>query len=775
MKENLDYLVFCAAVAVGSVALWRLLPKWRRRARFPWPVWIAIAGVLASNWRVVDQAGKAAGQSIQHVVESLAPTYAIELARMNHHRVSGATAPDDPTYLAITEAIGKWQTANAFAQDIYTVRKLPDGRNVFIVDPETDYDRNGKFEGPTEQRTPIGKEFVEEDTGMEAAFEGKPNFNPTVVRDEWGEWVGAWAPILDPEGKVDAVVGVDFEAHQWLAAIAGARKAAIGRAAMLVALLAIGGTAIALLRADNLNRREAEERSRRTEHRMALTLQHLPLGFIEWSFKGECIGWNPTAEKIFGYRPEEVLGREIFSRIVAPGAREHVDKMWAHLINQEGGTHSIHDGATKDGRAIVCEWFNTPLTDAGGKVMGAYSLVQDITERVNLENHVQHAQRLNAVGQLAAGVAHDFNNILTIITGHAGLVLDHAHLPTDARTDLERIEQAAHRASGLTRQLLAFSRKQALFPRPLHLGAAVQTSVKMLHRIVGDDITLQTKIAPGLPPIEADPAMLDQVVTNLVLNSRDALPRGGTVEISIDRVTVDQAMLRRHPDASPGEWVCLSVADNGTGIPPDKLGRIFEPFFTTKPTGQGTGLGLAVVHGIVKQHHGWIDVESSPGNGAAFRVYLPPTAKIPVEPALPPLDATEPTPVRRQKTILLAEDESLVRNLARMILERAGYRVLDAADGVQALQLWTEHRDQVDLLLTDMMMPNGVTGRELSQRLLADEPELPIVFASGYSLELTAPDFRASDRQLFLQKPYLTEELVATVRQCLGENQPVEA
>jgi PAS domain S-box-containing protein len=767
-----DYLIFAGCALFAFIVLEIVLRRTRERAKLPWPIWGIVSAILIGGWWTARNACEDTRENIQRLVSTLSPTYAIELERMGHAKIGLDTKPDDPAYLEIVDVIKKWQQANVFAHDIYTVRQLPDGNRVFIVDAETDYNRDGKYEGERESRTQIGETFDSPDSGLDLALAGQGNFNEQEVEDEWGIWVGSWAPIMI-NGKVEAVVGVDYAAERYGAAVSAANFNVIQRLALVLFAIGIGAAAFTIQRADLARRTEVEARSRRAEERMLLTVRKLPLGFIEWNEKAEVVAWNPSAERIFGFTGEEMLGKAVFPLIVPPGSREHVDKVWAGLMKQTGGTHSINDNVTKDGRVLICEWFNTPLIGPNGKVTGVFSLMQDITERVNLEKHVQHSQRLTAVGQLAAGVAHDFNNILTIITGQAGLLLGQDNIPKDVLPELERIEEAAIRAAGLTRQLLAFSRQQAMFARPLRLNEVVANAVTMLRRVLAADISLRTRLGEERLVIEADPAMLDQVITNLVLNARDAMPRGGSLAITTEVVEIDHTAALTDPDAQPGPAVRLSVSDTGMGMRPEQLQRIFEPFYTTKQTGHGTGLGLCVVHGIVKQHHGWIDVQSTPGQGTTFHLYFPPTDK---SPEATPIELPEPVQLavsRERKTILVVEDEPIVRELAGMILEREGFRVIEAEDGPTALRRWAEHGSEIDLLLTDMMMPNGITGRELSLRLLLERPDLPIIYASGYSVELTAPDFQPNERQIFLQKPYLTEQLVATVRRCLAQPEPV--
>ncbi len=653
--------------------------------------------------------------------------------------------------------------------DIYTMRRLPDGKIVLIVDAETDYDHNGKFEGSREQRTSIGEEYEKQTPGLLLALKGRTNFDADIVSDRWGEWVSAWSPIYDSKGKVDGVVGIDFDARDWLAAISEDRRNAITGIALILAFVALGSTALAMLNADLAERTAAEERYRKADERMQITISQMPVAFIEWDTRAIAKTWNPAAERIFGFKAEEMLDKQTFAAIVPPAARAQVDKVWSDLLANKAGSHSINDNITKHGRTIVCEWINTPLIGPDGKVDEVFSLAQDITERLNLEKRIQQGQRLNAVGQLAAGVAHDFNNILTIITGHAGLLLGHKDIPVNMRADLEHIESAALRASSLTHRLLAFSRQQAMFPRPIHLYEVVKNTAAMLSRTMGGNIAFKVRIGENLQPIDADPAMMEQVITNLVLNARDSMPRGGTLIVAVERVEIFGEATQNTPDAQPGTAVCLSVTDTGMGIAAEHLPHLFEPFFTTKKGGDGTGLGLSVVHGIVKQHRGWMEVESVVGKGTTVRAYFPPTDKQPeIEFSRRTVAGASPDTSGRSRTVLVVEDEPNVRKLACATLQRAGYQIIEAEDGPHALEVWTERKDEVDLLLTDMIMLNGITGGELAQLLLRERPGLPVIYASAYSMELTAPDLLETDRQAFLQKPYLVEQLVSAVQRCLS-------
>ncbi len=389
----------------------------------------------------------------------------------------------------------------------------------------------------------------------------------------------------------------------------------------------------------------------------------------------------------------------------------------------------------------------------------------DITERRQLEEQFRQSQKMEAVGQLAGGVAHDFNNILTIIQGHVGLVSTLEPLPPMAIESIRDIGEAAERAANLTRQLLAFSRRQVMQPRELNLNALVANMARMLRRVLGEDITLDLKSSAGLPAVNADAGMLEQVLLNLGVNARDAMPRGGelTIRTSVEELAEETA--RQTPDAQPGRFVCLSVSDTGSGIAPEHIAHIFEPFFTTKDVGKGTGLGLATVYGIVKQHRGWIAVTSELGRGTTFKIHLPALHV-----------SGEASEARREierapggnETILLVEDEKMVRQIARVLLQRLGYHVIEAESGADALRVWEESGEEIDLLLTDLVMPGGLNGRALAAQLLSIKPGLKVIYTSGYSADVMGKEFTAGSGDNFLQKPYELPVLASTIRRVLN-------
>lgn len=393
----------------------------------------------------------------------------------------------------------------------------------------------------------------------------------------------------------------------------------------------------------------------------------------------------------------------------------------------------------------------------------------DITARKDLENQVRQAAKMESIGTLAGGVAHDFNNLLTVIQGHVELLMMGGTIPPEAMDSLRQIATASDRAANLTQQLLTFSRKRRIQLKAIDLNEVVSNLSRMLHRIIGEDISLEVAFASNLPLVMADAGMIDQIVINLAGNARDAMPKGGRLAIRTETVALAPGANAPDCENRPGQFVMLRVQDSGSGIPPDVLGRIFEPFFTTKDVGKGTGLGLATVHGIVQQHQGWIDVESQVGEGTTFKVYLPASQNAPT--------ATPPAPSQAgirggQETIFVVEDEEIVRTVARDILKLHGYRILEASSGPHALEVWKERKDEIALLVTDIVMPHGINGVDLAQRCRLDRPALKVIFTSGYASPLETHDTVLLEaNNYFLQKPYSAHLLARMVREVLDQPQ----
>ena len=410
--------------------------------------------------------------------------------------------------------------------------------------------------------------------------------------------------------------------------------------------------------------------------------------------------------------------------------------------------------------------FAWTLHPAGtGNVVHCYG--EELTNRLSLEEQLRQSQKMESIGQLAAGVAHDFNNMLTIIQGHSSRLLADPKLAPAVQDTVLAVYGAAERAAGLTRQLLMFTRKNVMQPRPLDLRQVVGNMNKMLCRLLGETISLQFDPPPELPNIYGDPGMIEQVLMNLAVNARDAMAGGGILTIGLGEFYAGPDYLAGHPTARPGRFVRLQVTDTGCGMDADVRARIFEPFFTTKEVGRGTGLGLATVFGIVKQHAGWIDVASEPGQGATFTVFFPAS-----EAALPSETGetiVAPPVSRGSETVLVVEDEMVLREMAREFLAECGYRVIEAASGREALQVWGKHLTEINLLLTDMRMPEGISGMDLAEKMLAEQPGLRVILTSGYSDDMVSPELMKRTGSRFLPKPYSYAELTRIVRECLDD------
>ena len=422
------------------------------------------------------------------------------------------------------------------------------------------------------------------------------------------------------------------------------------------------------------------------------------------------------------------------------------------------GQNNLRLENTVAGRTLC--WSFYPIQ--ASQVVHCYA--EDVTERVELENRLRQSQKMESVGQLAAGVAHDFNNILTIIQGHSGLLQSSCGLSPAAVDSMRQVSLAAERAANLTRQLLVFSRKQLAQRQLIDLNEIVKEAGKMLRVLLGEPVHLHVDSQVSMPAIYADPGMIQQVLINLGVNARDAMPKGGHLTISASCVEVTDGHAERFPDARVGRFVCLKVCDTGCGMDDATLERIFEPFFTTKEPGQGTGLGLATVYGIVKQHQGWIEVTSAVGQGTQFNIYFPAASKSAEFDTDSLLSRKVPG---GHETILVVEDEVVLRELVLEILKLYGYKTIEAANGVQALAIWAERKSEIDLVLTDVMMPEGVSGRDLAEKILTDNPRMKIIYSSGYPMDVLGRDFFQKDGIHFLQKPYHPHNLAKILRECL--------
>lgn len=526
-------------------------------------------------------------------------------------------------------------------------------------------------------------------------------------------------------------------------------------------------TAIGAVLVEVTEQKRAEDALRESEGKFRELAENIDEVFwLTDPAKNQMLYISPSYEKIWG-RDCESLYRAPRTWLEAIHANDRARVAEAAIAKQGAGKYDeLYRILRPDG---TLRWIHDrafPIRNAAGEVYRVVGVAQDITEGKALEQQFRQLQKMESIGQLAGGVAHDFNNILTVIQGHASLIEMGRNLTPEISESVHEIAYAAEHAAGLTRQLLTFSRRQVIQPADVDLNQVISEIAKMLRRVLGEDITLHFQ-SVELPSIWADPGMMEQILMNLAVNARDAMPKGGCLAIQTSKIALNEAFVLQNPEASVGEFVCLTVGDTGSGISPENMSKIFEPFFTTKEVGKGTGLGLATVYGIVKQHEGWINVQSELNKGTTFTIYFPARK---ARPGTSKQKQVGEAIRGGKETILLVEDEDTLRLLVRNVLERYGYKILEANCGAAALDAWHEHHAKINLLLTDLVMPGGMTGRELADQLRQQKPALRVVFTSGYSADTVGKDFRLREGINFLQKPYPPRKLAQCVRDCLDSS-----
>ncbi|MGA2632243.1 MAG: PAS domain S-box protein, partial [Terriglobia bacterium] len=477
---------------------------------------------------------------------------------------------------------------------------------------------------------------------------------------------------------------------------------------------------------------------------------------------------NPEFTRVYGYTEAEVVGKTT-PRILKSGTLQPADyaSFWKTILEKRVARGEIVN-KTKNGRLVSVHSSVNPVLDEGGHIAGFLAIQRDVSERKQMEQQFRQAQKMEALGQLAGGVAHDFNNLLTVISGYSELLADGLGQDGPRIEQLKQIQNAAGRAASLTRQLLAFGRRQTMVMEVMDINSAVARAEKMLRRVIGENIELVTRPAPGLGRVKADPGQVEQVVINLAINARDAMPQGGKLIIATANVEVSPDDSRCRSGLKPGAYVLLTVADTGSGIDPRIKANIFEPFFTTKERGKGTGLGLATVYGIVQQSGGFVSVETELGSGSTFKVLLPRIE----QPLTPP--AMEPAAKNHRpctETVLVVEDEPPLRTMVRGILESCGYRVLEAGHGGEALAICERHEGPIHLVLTDVVMPQ-MGGPELALRLASRWPQVRILYMSGYTDDAIADAVERGANHDFIAKPFTPKTLTSKVREALDAKLP---
>jgi len=523
-----------------------------------------------------------------------------------------------------------------------------------------------------------------------------------------------------------------------------------------------------LLKQEITERKQAEEKLHREKEKFRILVEESPLGVSIIGEDGRYKYINPKFIEIFGYTLEDIsTGREWFAKVYPNEEhRNQVISAWISILKEPKRAEArpqIFTVTCKDGSKKVLHFFR-PVTMETGEHFVTY---EDITERKRLEAQLLQAQKMEAIGILAGGVAHDFNNILQTIQGYTDLAMMKVDETDPLYRDLKQIDLSAGRAASLTRQLLLFSRRQQMEFTPINLNTTVDNLLKMLHRLIGEDISIKTELDSELWTIQADAGTIEQTIMNLTVNARDAMPEGGTLTIKTENMHVDEDYCKTYTYAHPGRFVCLTVEDTGVGMDKETIQHIFEPFFSTKGTGKGTGLGLSVVYGIVKQHEGWLNVYSEPGQGSTFKVYLPAVSLKPEEETKEKISLGELQ--GNGERILLVEDEEGVREFAKRALCENGYVVFEAANGQEALNIFEKESGNFDLIFSDVVLP-GKTGLQLVDQLLSGKGDLRVLLSSGYTDHKSQWPLIRERGFRFLQKPYALTDLLRAIREAIGQD-----
>ncbi len=487
---------------------------------------------------------------------------------------------------------------------------------------------------------------------------------------------------------------------------------------------------------------------------------------IRTDLDGKVQSWNAAAERMYGYQASEMIG-ESFDKIIPEELRAEAQKAADRVSSEARVVHLATVRHGKNGARVDIDLTISPIKDYRGQIVALSRIARDVTQRNALEKQLQHARRLEVIGKLAGGIAHDFNNFLQVMRLHIEHLTRHQGIPNFVRSPLEQLQVLTDRAANMTSQLLMFARRQTVQIQPSELNGIVTQAMTLLAPLIGEQIMIWPELSTSPLTILADSGMMVQIILNLSLNARDAMPDGGMLRLITSGVDWNQPIPERFPEAKPGKYACLSVVDSGCGMNSEVLSHLFEPFFTTKDAGKGTGLGLAAVYGIVQQHQGFITVTSVENEGSTFNVYMPRTDKTPLPVSR---KSAAPKPRSQPRTLLFVEDEPLLRKIGVEMLRAEGYHVIEAANGPDALALFEQHRANIDLLISDMVMPGGVSGLQLGTHLQRIKPGLPVILLSGYSEEIVSAENSEMFRTTFLAKPYRYPALLGLIERSLAHS-----
>ncbi|HWL53883.1 MAG TPA: ATP-binding protein [Chthoniobacteraceae bacterium] len=608
MADHLDTLCFAVVLLAGFSIKYGCLVR-RDYRRFLWVDAVGLLLCLLCTWGLMVKLLERESRGIDTVMAQLLPLYAAELEEMEHARLPLALGRDDPAAAPFVQVYERWQHLNPMIEAFDTYRQLDNGELRRVMDPAA----------RGEPLPPLPVEMVE-------AFDGNAGRDRLPARPPGTPFLRAWYPLRDVEGRVEAALLISFDASGWYQTMHQSRLRILGIMSVIALLLAASTSLLAGQEGYRLEKRESERALRRSQSRLALHLCQTPLAAIEWDLRFRVREWNPSAERIYGYSAKEALGKSCYELMARESDREKIEELQRELLENSELVRTrstVMESRTRSGRTILCEYFHTVLIGADGEATGIATLCQDITERRRMEEKLRQSQKMKTIGNFAAMIAHDFNNILSIIQGHNDLILMTQRLPEEAARSAGEVGHAVRKASHLTRQLLTFSRRRELALEPVEVALLIEEVVHSTAPTLGAAITVKTGVAEGLPAIPGDAALLEQALVNLVLNARDAMPSGGTLflKAALREIALEQAApLGR---AREGRFVEIAVQDTGSGIPLERQKEVFEPFFTTKSASSGTGLGLAAAYGTIQQHHGWIELTSAPGVGTTFCVVLP--------------------------------------------------------------------------------------------------------------------------------------------------------